>query len=156
MINNADDEIDSLDDATAQIITQIEELEEQQDGILYGMMDPVAIDLSSYLEITKLVEVGGDYVSFGVDYNVSNLTDWGIYRNPAILIYEYGDDSDTSIIEWVSQWNFGYDYINHTFGVTGTFGLQAKIDQLRNALDLLLANKLKIEDSKTEFENYAS
>jgi len=156
MINNADDEVDSLNDATAQIIIQIEDLEDKRDAIEYGVLDIAAIDLSSYLEITKLVEVGGDYVSFGADYNVINLTDWGIYRNPATLIYSYGDDSDPNIIEFVNNWNFGRDFIDHSFGISGTFGLQAKIDQLYDAFDLIISNKSKIEDSKTVFENYAS
>lgn len=161
MINNADDEVDSLDDATAQIITQIEELEQQRNGILYGMMDPVAIDLSSYLEVVKVPDEGGvgGYIVFGLDYGEINVTDWIIYDvldNPVYIYQGTGWDGDTDIIEWVSQWNFCYDYINHEFGVTGTYGLQSRIDQLYDALDLILANKSKIENSKTVFEDFAS
>lgn len=156
MINSADDEVTALNDSTTQIITQIEELESQRNAIEDAMLDVCANDLSSYLELTKLAEVGGDYVEFGPDYNVINLTDWGIYQNPATLIYEYGDDDDPDIIDWIGQWNFGFDYINHPFGITGTYGLQPRIDQLYDALDLLVDNKSKISESKTVFENFAS
>lgn len=160
MINNADDEASSIDDATAQIITQIEDLEDQRNGIENAMLDVCANDLSSYLELTKLAEVSGDYVEFGTDYNVANLTDWGIYQLPGpVLVYEYegtGWDSDSTIIDLIDKWDFGYDYITHPFGITGTYGLQARIDQLYDALDLLLSNKSKIEESKTAFEDFAS
>lgn len=164
MINNADDQIDGIDDSTAQIEIQIEEYESQRDGIQYGLMDNIAfIDLSSYLVITKAPEkstYGDGYVVFGGDYGVVNVTDWAIHDSTTgDVVYTFEGvnwDDDPVIIEYVNQWNFGYDYIHHTFGITGTYGLQDKIDQLYDALGLLQANRYKIGNSKGVFENYAS
>lgn len=159
MINKADDQIDSIDDSTALIITQIGELEEERDAMQYGVLDVSATDMSGYLEFIKLPEVGGDYVTFGADFNVINITDWGIYTLPSTLIYAYegvGWDSDAEIIGLEENWQFGYDYLNHAFDTSGTYGILARIDQLYNALSILQSNRTKIEDSKTELEGYAS
>jgi len=158
MINNADDQVASIDDSTAQIQTQIDEYEEQRDSIQYGLMDQIAnIDLTSYLELAKTPE--GGYITFGDDYGILNVTDWIIYDGTHVPVYEYGGvgwDDDPTILDFISKWNFGYDYINHAFDVTGTYGLQAKIDQLYDALGLLQSNRSKIGTSKNVFENYAS
>lgn len=162
MINNADDQIDGIDDSTTQIITQIEEYEGQRDAIQFDMMDQIAfVDLSSYLVITKLPEVGGvgGYITFGGDYGIINVTDWIIYDSTGDTVYEYksiGWDDDPIIIDFIYQWNFGYDYIHHAFDTTGTYGLQANIDQLYSALNLLQENRSKIGSSKTVFSSYAS
>lgn len=173
MTNNADDQIDQIDDSTSQIETQIEELEAQRDAIQYGLMDQISFtDLSSYLVITKIPEKapGGGYLETFGDYGNLNVTEWRIYAYgvptvppapPAadILVYEYegtGWDNDSTIIDFINKWNFGYDYIHHTFDTTGTYGLQAKIDQLYSALNLLQANRDKIENSKTVFSDYKS
>jgi hypothetical protein len=162
MINNADDQIVGIDDSTSQIITQIEEYENQRDAIQYELMDQISfIDLSSYLVITKVPEKGGPggYITFGGDYGITNVINWIVFDGTNVPVYEYnsvGWDGDSTIVNFIDQWNFGYDYIHRTFGLTGTYGLQAKIDQLYNALTLLQINREKISDSKTVFENYAS
>lgn len=163
MINSADDQVDSIDDSTSQIEIQIEDLEEQRNAIQYGILDVASLDMSGYLEFTKLPEKGGDYITFGVDFNVTNITDWNIYRTeivpPDTVVYAFegaGWDNDSEIIGLEDNWQFGYDYINHTFDTSGTYGILARINQLYNALNILLSNRTKIEDSKTEFENYAS
>lgn len=160
MVNNTDDQISALDDSTAQLILQIEELEEQRDAIQYGLMDQIAfIDLSSYLVITKVPDKGGvgGYISFGVDYGVINVTDWIIYNVLNIPVYIYGGvgwDDDSIIIDFIDKWNFGYDYINHPFNLTGTYGLQSRIDQLNNGLNLLIQNKQKVEGTSSAFNGY--
>ena len=162
IINSADDQIDNIDDSTNQIELQIEELEKQRDAIQYGMMDQISfIDLSSYLVITKVPEKGGvgGYIVFGSDYGVVNVTDWIIYDGTNNPVYEFGGvgwDNDSTIIDFINKWDFGYDYINHAFNTSGTYGLQVKIDQLYDALNLLQSNRDKIGNSKSVFANYAS
>jgi len=159
MVNNVDDQVSALNDSTAQLITQITELEEQRDAIQYGLLDEIAIDMSGYLEIVKLPDVGGSYITFGADYNVLNVTDWVIYDvgdNP-VYIYDdiiHGWDGDVNIIVWEDKWQFGYNYINQAFGLNGTYGLQARIDQLENGLSLLVQNKDKIEGTEDAFSGY--
>jgi len=157
MVNNVDDQVSALNDSTTQLIVQITELEEQRDAIQYGLLDEIAIDMSNYLEVVKLPEWGGSYITFGADYNVLNVTDWIIYNTLDNPVYVYDGvnwDNDPDIIDLEDKWQFGYDYINHAFGLTGTYGLQARIDQLENGLSLLVQNKSKVEDSTDAFSGY--
>ncbi len=162
MTNNADDQIDGIDDSTSQIEVQIEEYESQRDAIQYGLMDQISfVDLSSYLVVTKVPEKGGvgGYITFGGDYGVVNVTDWVIYdvlNNPVYVYGGVGWDSDSTIVNFINQWDFGDDYIHHAFDTTGTYGLQANIDQLYSALNLLQANRDTIGNSKIVFASYAN
>jgi len=158
MVNNVDDQVSSLNDSTAQLITQLADLEEQRDAIQYGLLDEIAIDMSGYLEIVKLSSiVGASYITFGADYNVLNVTDWIIYNtldNPVYVFEGVGWDNDSDIIDWITKWDFGYDYIYKAFGLTGTYGLQARITQLNNGLSLLVQNKDKVEGTESGFSGY--
>lgn len=161
MIEDVDSQLENIDDSTAQIFIQIEDLENKRDSIQNGMLNEIMIDTSSYLEINKVPDFGGigGYITFGSNFGNTNITDWIIYDVLDTPVYVYngvGWDDDINIINWINQWNFGYDYIHHEFGITGTYGLQDQIDQLYNALDLLITNRNKYENSKTEFEEFAT
>ena len=157
MFYNSTAQCDSIDDSTAQIEAQIEELESQRDSIQEGILDQSAIDMSSYLQFTKMPEFGGDYITFGVNYGVTNITDWIIYDSLDNPVYEFegvGWDGDTEIIGLEDDFQFGYDYIHHTNGLTGTYGLQDQIDILYIGLNILMLNKDKYEDSRNVFQKY--
>jgi len=157
MFDNSRLQTSAIDDSTAQIEAQITELESQRDAVQEGVMDKAESDMTDYLENTKLSEVGGAYVTFGINYGILNITDWIIYDSTANPIYEFdgiGWDDDQVIIDLEADWQFGYDYIHHTNGVTGTYGLQDQINILYNALNLLDANKSKYGDSRNVFQKY--
>lgn len=157
MFDNSRLQTEAIDDSTAQIETQITELESQRDAVQEGVVDKSESDMTDYLENTKLSEVGGSYVTFGPNYGITTITDWIIYDSTANPIYEFGGigwDDDQIIIDLEADWQFGYDYIHHVNGVTGTYGLQGQISVLYNALNLLAANKEKYGDSRNVFQKY--
>jgi len=158
MINNADQQAEDIDNSVTQIDTQLTELQSQHDAIREGLLDVITGDMTSYLEITKIVEVGGDSVIYETDFGQSTVATFHILDSTGVPIYSYqsvGWDDDTSIQTWVIQFDFGWNYIHQPIGIDGTFGIQSRIDQLENAKGLLTANKNKIENSKTIFEDYA-
>lgn len=158
MINNADQQAEDIDNSVTQIDTQLTELQSQHDAIREGLLDVITGDMTSYLEITKIVEVGGSFVAYDPDFGDSTVTTFYILDSTGGVLYEYdgiGWDSDAQIIDWVDKFSFGYDYLNHEIGITGTYGINPRIEQLTNAKNLLTLNKTKITDSKTVFEDYA-
>ena len=157
MFDNSRLQTAAIDDSTAQIEAQITELESQRDAVQEGVVDKSESDMTDYLENTKLSEVGGDHITFGGNYGVTNIIDWIVYDSTGLPIYEFegiGWDDDQTIIDLEADWQFGYDYIHHDNGVTGTYGLQGQIDILYNALNLLIANKEKYGDSRNVFQKY--
>ncbi len=159
MINNADQQAEDIDSSVSQIDVQLTELQEQHDAIREGMLDVIVSDMTSYLEDIKIFEVNGSSITYDSDFGDSTVSSFHIIDSTGNPIYEYqstGWDDDTSIQTWVIQFDFGYDYLNHEIGITGTFGIIPRINQLENAKGLFLSNKEKIEDSKDIFENYVS
>jgi hypothetical protein len=158
LINNADGQAEDIDNSVTQIDTQLTELQSQHDAIREGLLDVITGDMTSYLEITKIVEVGGSFVAHDPDFGDSTVTTFYILDSTGGVLYEYegiGWDSDAQIIDWVDKFDFGYDYLVHPLGITGTYGINDKITQLQNAKNLLTQNKTKVVDSKTVFEDYA-
>lgn len=163
MINSADEEVANIEASISSIDSQISELQEEFDAIRDGMMTPAADDLLAYLDSTKLIEIeavyGDSTVVVGVQYDDINLTDWKIIDATAITRYSYlgvGWDGDTNVINYISSWNFGYDYLYQPLGTSGTYGIQSMIDALNNGKSTLNSNKTKINDSKDVFEDYAT
>lgn len=158
MINNADQQAEDIDNSVDQIDTQLTELQSQHDAIREGLLDVITSDMTSYLESIKIVEVGGSSVVYDPDFGDSTVTTFYILDSTGNTLYEYegiGWDGDTQIIDWVDKFDFGYDYLVHPLGITGTYGLNDRIGQLVNAKALLVLNKTKVVDSKTVFEDYA-
>jgi hypothetical protein len=163
MINSADEEIENIDSSIGAVDGQIDELQEEFNAIRNGLMTPVANDLLTYLGSTKILEIEALYgdcdLIVGPDYDDINVTDWTIIDATAITRYEYlgaGWDGDTIIIGYKNSWDFGYDYLYHSLGTSGTYGIQPMIDALNNGKSALNANKDTIFDSKTTFEDYAT
>ncbi len=163
MINSADEEIENIVGSIGSIDSQIDELQDEFDAIRNGMMTPAADDLVAYLDSTKIIEIEvlyGDCTTvIGIQYNDINVTDWKIIDATAIVRYEYlgaGWDGDTNIINYKDSWDFGYDYLYHPLGTTGTYGIQPMMDALNNGKSSLNGNKDTISDSKTVFEDYAT
>ncbi len=163
MINSADEEVANIETNISSVDSQISDLQEEFDAIRDGMMTPAADDLLGYLDSTKVAEIeilyGDSTAVVGVQYDDINLTDWKIIDATAITRYEYlgvGWDGDTNVINYISSWNFGYDYLYHPLGTSGTYGIQPMIDALNNGKSTLNGNKDTISDSKTVFEDYAT
>jgi hypothetical protein len=123
---------------------------------------------------------GPVYVVFGatygtIDYSTGNITDWEFRQDnlvpsppipPAILPgppdpayfvrYVYTPGEDPLIDGWVSDYDFGNDYITHPVGIGAAYGLEPLVDMYEQGKDTLLGNKAKIEASVGVFEKYLS
>jgi hypothetical protein len=96
---------------------------------------------------TVVVQTGGPPISFGP----------GLVVNPPQIVYTYGGvgwDSDAAIIQEVEAFATGYDHLTHPLGLTGTYGLNERIDQLEKGRDLQDANKAAYENFIQWYEAY--
>jgi hypothetical protein len=164
MIDNVEDQAEAIDSSIAQIQAQIDELDEQDDAIVDGILDVAAPDLETYLEDVKRLEFPGSIVDIGPTYNVigygNELTDWALIDsttlNPVYVFEGVGWDDSTAIINFVTNWNFGNDYLTRPLDTGASYGIRPYRTALEDARDLLEENKDKIEASETVFEGYAS
>ena len=163
MISSADEKVANIEGSIEVVDGQISELQEEFDAIRDGLMTPAADDLIAYLDSTKMIEIEAIYgdctLVVGPQYDDINVTDWKIIDSTAITRYEYlgvGWDGDTIIINYKDTWDFGYDYLYHPLGTSGTYGIQPMIDALNNGKSTLNGNKDTVSDSKTVFEDYAT
>ena len=172
MIESAtNDQVPGLTNSIAQIDVQINELSEQQAAVRQ-MMDQCAAEVATYLEETKLLAFPGGVVSYGGNYNVLNITDFriSVTTPPAEPpegepegepttedVYVYGGvgwDADSYITQRISEWDFGYDYINRAIGTSGTYGLADMQAKLTDAKNLLNINLTKYTNSITIFSRF--
>ena len=164
MVNNVEDQVEAIDSSITQIQAQIDELNEQDDAIVDGILDVVSPDLETYLEDVKRPEFPGSIVDIGPTYNVigygNELTDWALIDsttlNPVYVYEGIGWDSDNTIITFVTNWDFGNDYLTRPLTTGASYGIRPYKEALEDARDLLEENKAKIEASETVFEGYAT
>lgn len=75
------------------------------------------------------------------------------------IVYEYEGtnwDSDEDIINYITSWDFGHDYLHRDLGTDGTYGILDMISKLGIARGVLVNNRNKMEGSITIFEPYAT
>ncbi|MEE9571902.1 MAG: hypothetical protein V3W20_02510 [Candidatus Neomarinimicrobiota bacterium] len=164
MINNVEDQVEGIDSSITQIQAQIDDLQAQDDAIVDGILDIVAPDLETYLNDVKLPGFPGGELIIGPTYNVieyeAELTDWEIRDSTSLNpLYQYegiGWDGDTDIISFVTEWDFGNDYLTRPLTTGASYGIRPYKASLESAKSLLEDNKDKIEESETVFEGFAS
>ncbi len=164
MIDNVEGQVEAAQSSINQIQAQINELNEQDNAIVDGVLDIVASDLETYLEDVKRLEFPGSIVDIGPAYNVigygNDLTDWALIDSTTLNpVYQYegvGWDSDTDIINFVNEWNFGNDYLTRPLTTGASYGIRPYIAALEDARSILEENKAKLEESETVFEGFAS
>ncbi len=164
MIDNVEDQVESVDASITQVQAQIDELDEQDDAIVDGILNIDSTSLETYLYNVKVLEFPDGEVYIGPTYNVigygNELTDWAIIdTTTAATIYEYegtGWDDSTAITTFVTNWNFGNDYLTRPLTTGASYGIRPYKDALEDAKDILNANKDKIEQSEDVFEGFAS
>ena len=171
MIDNIPSQVASITDSIAQIQIQIDDLDEQIDGIENGLCAVAESDLTTYLNGTKLTEIealyGGDFdppflVDYGANYGTINyasggITDWEIIDSLSVLVYKYEGlnwDQDSTIIKLITDYAFGNDYLTKPLSDSATYGLKPYKSALTTAKNILGANKTKIENSESIFEDY--
>lgn len=173
MINAAPGEVENIDANITQVDEQIADLEDKIDGVENGLCAVAASDLASYLDGTKLIEIELIYgtplntpfsVDYGpeygtIDYSTGGIIDWEIIDSTGNTMYKYLStnwDGDSTIIQFISDYAFGNDYLTHPLGTDAFYGLYPLYDILVQSKTMLENNKAKIEQSETTFEGYAS
>ena len=120
--------------------------------------------------------LGPVYIVYGptygtIDYSTGNITDWEFRQDnlvpdpgpppgppdPAYYVrYVYTPGDDTTIDGYVSDYDFGNDYITHPVGIGAAYGLEPLVDMYEQGKATLLGNKAKIEQSIDVFKKYLS
>ncbi len=170
MVDSVESQVENLDSQLAQIDEQISNLEDQASVIEGTVMTGAADILEGYLDSTKHIEIeqltgrnlelviGPTYNNFA-DINNATLTDWKLIDTTSLqTIYQYGGvgwDGDSFIIDLISDWNFGKDYLLHPLTTfDGNYGLYSRISALNNSRNTTQATKTKISNSGPIFEKY--
>jgi len=164
MIDNVEDQANAIDSSITQIQAQIDELNEEDDAIVDGILDPVSTDLEAYLNSEKLPNFPDGVLFIGPTYNVitygNELTDWAILDSTtADVLYEYqgiGWDDSTAITNFVNDWNFGNDYLTRPLTSGASYGIRPYRASLESAKSILQENKDKIEESEIVFEGFST
>jgi len=171
MIDDSENQVETLDSQIDQIDALIDELEEKAEGIEDGLLTPSANQLSDYLDSTKVEDIrplslGGDVeVIYGSNYNnladINNasITDWTIIDSTTLaVLYSYNGvnwDGDTLITKFVGDWNYGHDYLIHPLTTfDGTYGIYPNISVLSNAKATLHGSRTKIANTEFFFGDY--
>ncbi len=170
MFDSIEGQVENLDSQLGQIDEQISDLEDQASVIEGSVMTAAADRLQAYLDSTKRIEIaqltgreteliiGSTYNDF-TDINNATLTDWKLIdATNSQTIYQYGGagwDGDSFIVDLISDWNFGKDYLLHPLSTfDGTYGLYPRISALNNSRNTTQATKTKISNSGPIFEKY--
>jgi hypothetical protein len=180
MIGEVDGNVANITSNIVQIDTIIDELQEQIDAITYALTDVDSTALIDYLTDVKLpvwigtnptayLVIDGTYGDIGYG---NDLKGWRIEEpaalppfpipapvppDPPVVLYEYdglGWDSDPLIMAWVSDWDFGNDYLTRPLTTGASYGLIPYQNNLTTAKSMLQANSTKLTDSKTIFAIY--
>ena len=162
MVAIADEQITNLTSSIGQVQEQIDDYIEEVDGVENGQCAVAESELTSYLNETKLGEVGGSTVNYGpnygkIDYTTGGITDFKIVDSLGVTIYEYlgtGWDGDTTITKLINDYAFGNDYLTRPLTTGASYGLYPNITALTSASSILNSNKNKVTNSKTSFEDY--
>lgn len=170
MVDDVEGQVENLEDQIAQITQRMEEIEGEISVVETTIMTKAADELEVYLDSTKVLEIeqihGGDCnVVIGPHYNdidnitSANLTDWQIVDSTtSATVYAYlgtGWDSDPIIIKYISDWDFGEDYLTHPLNTfDGDYGLYANLAALASAVATLTATKNKMADSESILADY--
>jgi len=169
MADAVEGQVENLDNQIAQINEQIDNLEGEVSVIENTVMTKAANELLDYLDSTKVIELNQIYGSgcstvTGPLYNdipninTANLTDWRIIDATANVVYVYlgiGWDSDLIVTGYISDWDFGKDYLIHPLNTfDGNYGLYPNISALTLAVETLTATKAKLIASESILKDY--
>lgn len=151
---NSTFQVDGFDAASAIMTEQLARVNEEITA-MEGVLDLRAVEMEARLVIKK-AQLGGDSIVYGPLFNVhgpiptsGNIVDWHIDLVGAV-IYEFegiGWDSDSTIIDLNNKWDWTSVYLYQPVGLTGSFGLVPKKEQLEASIEINDANKTQIEQT---------
>lgn len=168
MFDAIEGKVENYEEYLSQIIYFLGQLTLKLNAIEY-YMTKAANQMEAYLDSTKVIEIEQIYnepcsLIIGSTYNdlvnisTATLTDWRIVDSTANTVYQYegiGWDNDSIITKYISDWDFGKDYLIHpliTFD--GTYGIYPNIDVYTKAKTTIEGSKDKISGSEEVLEDY--
>jgi len=165
MIGEVNEQCQLVESKIKQIQEQIDEMTNQKDAIKTAILDIIALELGDYLENEKLPKFKKDNsdveLQFGNDYNADHehgkITSWRIVDKDGLILYEYkhtGWDNDKKIIEFISEWEFGHDYIYRPLTSGASYGIVAHLENLKKVRQMLVENADKVYSSETMFKRF--
>lgn len=174
MFRKIPDQSDALDNNISQLQDIRDELNEQASAVEDAVCGVAESNLTTYLSTTKLSEIqltyptaylvfGGTYGT--IDYSTGNITDWNYYVNitptpPPILppvptiIYSYTPGDDPQIDQWVNDYAYGNELLTKPLDENGTYGIYAQIANTQTGIDLITANKNKLDAGADVYTRY--
>lgn len=116
------------------------------------------------------------YGGFGtIGYGTGNITEWEFRQdnlvpsppvppdilpgppNPMYYVrYSYTPGDNPDIDGWVSDYDFGNDYITHPVGIGAAYGLEPLVSMYEQGKATILGNKAKIQQSVAVFQKFLS
>lgn len=172
MINAAPEQVDNLNNSIAQIEDMMVEVSEEIAAIQDGLMNVAESDLVDYLENVKVPELdilhGGQVeVVYGPTFGTStwgppkgNISDWTIIDSTTTAtVYAYlgvGWDGDTTITTFITDYDFGNDYLWKPLTDGASYGRYPYYASLNTGKGYLTNNKNKINNSINVFQDYAT
>jgi len=146
-------QVDTLTAAGTMMNEQLTRVEEEITA-LESVLNLRAGEMIAILVIKK-TSLGGDNIVYGPTFNVhalpptGNIIDWHIDLL-GVPIYVFGGvgwDSDAIIIDLNNKWNWTSVYLYQSAGLSGSFGLVAKKNQLTVSIGVNNANKYQIQQT---------
>jgi len=173
MINAADGQAANITANVVQIDVMIDELQDQIEAIINAVTTPAQTNLANQLETVQVpywdALYPGAYADYDGDFGTIGygnvLTGWRIQVDdplgfdPPSIVYEYEGagwtgHEDAVIIQAMSDWSFGNDYLTRPLDTGATYGLIPYQASLQTASSILQANSAKVTASKTVFDRY--
>ena len=107
---------------------------------------------------TPVTLVKGSTYNDLVNISTATLTDWTVVDSTGNILYRYlgaGWDNDSTITKYISDWDFGKDYLIHPLTTfDGTYGIYPNIDIMTKAQTTIQGARDKINDSESVLEDY--
>lgn len=70
--------------------------------------------------------------------------------------YNSSTFSDYNLVKYMDDFDFIYDHLNHPMGLTGTYGINARIELLEQGKNTIDLNKNKLDQMDTVYRQYSS
>ena len=146
-----------------------DDLIEQSAAVEDAVLAVAEAEAVTFITTTILPLYPGGYVLYGpnfgtIDYTTGGITDWAIWENipspvPPFLpvptiVYPYTPGDYPDLDQLVADYAYGNEYLTKPLDENGTYGIYANISNSQTAIDLITANKNKIDGGEDVFSRY--
>lgn len=175
MVDGYPEQIQNQEDSITELTSISSDLQEQREAVENVVLAPNVVDSDAYIA-AKIIEVGGDYATYGATYGDSDIVDWSIWQtglpipNPTpppptlpgvpILLFTGsmldGTGSPADIEQFTRQndYSAAYNHIWQELGTDGTYGIKPTRDSVETGKSIVQKNKDKIEQVQEIYTRY--